>query len=125
MEWMEGGCHCGDVRFKVGVTHLKALDCNCSICTMKGFLHLIVPADRFQLLSDQEALALYTFNTGTAKHYFCGRCGISSFYVPRSHPDGFDVNVRCLDNLDLKSWQITPFAGNSWEENIDSIKGFQ
>jgi len=105
-----GGCHCGRVRFEVDApAQLEVLDCNCSICRMTGFLHLIVPAQRFRLLSGEDALAEYTFNTGAAKHRFCRHCGIKSFYIPRSHPDGVDVNARCLDAGSVQSLRVTPF----------------
>ena len=106
----QGGCHCGRVRFEVdAAANPDVLDCNCSICRMTGFLHLIVPAARFRLLVGQDALVEYTFNTGTAKHRFCRHCGIKSFYVPRSHPDGFSVNARCLDDVALATLNIIPF----------------
>lgn len=93
-----GGCHCGAVRFEVDApAHLRLLDCNCSMCRMTAFQHLIVPASRFRLTQGAEFLSEYTFNTGTAKHRFCRRCGVKSFYIPRSHPDGYSVNARCLD----------------------------
>ena len=93
-----GGCHCGAVRFEVEVPgDVEVEDCNCSICRMTGFLHLIVPASRFRLLAGEDSLATYRFNTGVAQHRFCRVCGIKSFYVPRSNPDGIDVNLRCLD----------------------------
>lgn len=93
-----GGCHCGAVRFEVDApAQLKLLDCNCSMCRMTAFQHLIVPASRFRLTQGAEHLSEYTFNTGTAKHRFCRRCGVKSFYIPRSHPDGYSVNARCLD----------------------------
>ena len=105
-----GGCHCGRVRFEVDASaDVEALDCNCSICRMTGFLHLIVPAARFRLLSGRDDISEYTFNTGAAKHLFCRHCGIKSFYVPRSHPDVIDVNVRCLDAGTLTSLRVTPF----------------
>jgi hypothetical protein len=105
-----GGCHCRRVRFEVDApARIEALDCNCSICRMTGFLHLIVPAARFRLLQGADALAEYTFNTGLAKHRFCRHCGVKSFYVPRSHPDGFDVNVRCLDPGTVEAVDVTPF----------------
>jgi hypothetical protein len=105
-----GGCHCGRVRFEVDApADIAALDCNCSICRMTGFLHLIVPATRFRLLSGADALGEYTFNTGAAKHRFCRYCGIKSFYIPRSHPDGVDVNVRCLDAGSVASIDISAF----------------
>jgi hypothetical protein len=94
----QGGCHCGRVRFEVDApATIDALDCNCSICRMTGFVHLIVPASRFRLVTGADALVEYTFGTGIARHQFCRVCGVKSFYVPRSNPDGVDVNVRCLD----------------------------
>lgn len=122
--WREGGCHCGSVRFRVRDRFESLLDCNCSICTKKGFLHLIVPADDFTLLSSPDAMTLYQFNTKTAKHWFCSTCGISPFYVPRSHPDGFDVNARCLDDFDLSRFQVQAFDGDNWEQHIDTIAGY-
>ena len=111
-----GGCHCRRVRFEVDApADIEALDCNCSICRMTGFLHLIVPAARFRLLSGEDALSEYTFNTGAAKHRFCKVCGVKSFYIPRSHPDGVDVNVRCLDAGTIASLKIVPFDDNDRE----------
>jgi hypothetical protein len=105
-----GGCHCRRVRFEVDApAALDVLDCNCSICRMGGFLHLIVPATRFRLLSGVDDLTQYTFNTGAAKHRFCRVCGIKSFYIPRSHPDGVDVNARCLDPGTVTAMTVTPF----------------
>jgi hypothetical protein len=122
MEVYEGGCHCGRVRFRVEVEGLEALDCNCSICKKKGFLHLIVSRERFTLLRGEDALAIYTFNTGIAKHTFCKTCGIHPFYTPRSHPDGVDVNVRCLDGDALERFSVKPFDGVNWERNVDAIR---
>lgn len=117
-----GGCHCGRVRFEVEApAAIEALDCNCSICAKAGFLHLIVPRERFRLLSGEADLATYTFNTGAAKHLFCRVCGIKSFYVPRSHPDGVDVNVRCLDPATRVSLAVTPFDGRRWEDAAGSL----
>ncbi|MFD0738906.1 GFA family protein [Lysobacter koreensis] len=111
-----GGCHCRRVRFEVDApADLEVLDCNCSICRMTGFLHLIVPASRFRLMSGGGELADYTFNTGAAHHLFCRHCGIKSFYVPRSHPDGFDVNARCLDDGSVASLQVSAFDDNDRE----------
>lgn len=120
---IEGGCHCQAVRFVVQVPEpLAAKACNCSICEPCGFLHLIVPAGDFQLHTDWEALTLYQFNSGVAKHWFCKTCGIKSFYRPRSHPDGISVNARCLDGVDLRELDITPFDGRNWEQNVASIQ---
>ena len=89
-----GGCHCGAVRFEVDApARLLVHDCNCSICAMSGFQHLIVPGSRFRLLAGADALTEYTFNTGVARHLFCRRCGVKSFYEPRSNPDGYSVNA--------------------------------
>jgi hypothetical protein len=101
------------VRFEIDApVRLEVLDCNCSICRMTGFLHLIVPASRFRLLSGAEDLSEYTFHTGTARHLFCRHCGVKSFYVPRSNPDGFDVNVRCLDEGSIEHMTIASFDDN-------------
>ena len=98
MSTLSGGCHCGAVRFEVEVdeTPIPLLDCNCSMCSATGFLHLIVPADRFRLLSGADNLGEYRFGERIARHLFCKTCGIKSFYVPRSHPDGYSVSARCL-----------------------------
>jgi hypothetical protein len=102
-----GGCHCGRVRFEVlAPARIEVEECNCSICTKAGFLHLIVPAERFELISGREWLQSYRFNTGTADHLFCRHCGIKSFYVPRSHPDGYSVNARCLDECTVESMTV-------------------
>ena len=112
---MEGGCHCGRVRFRVTADLDGVTICNCSICAKKGIWHLIVPPERFELLRGKDDLTTYTFNTGAAKHTFCKHCGIHPFYVPRSDPDKIDVNARCLDDFDEAS--ITPkrFDGRNWE----------
>ena len=117
---LTGGCHCGAVRFSVlAPASVEVEDCNCSICRMTGFLHLIVPASRFTLEQGEDALTTYTFGTGVAQHRFCSRCGIKSFYVARSNPDGFDVNVRCLDAPpDLT---VVPFDGVHWEEHAAAL----
>ena len=119
-----GGCHCGRVRFEVDApAELQVDECNCSMCTRTAYLHLIVPADRFRITGGEDALALYTFNTGTAKHYFCSVCGIKPFYVPRSHPDGWSVNVRCLDAGTVKSLRVRAIDGRNWERQYPEGHG--
>jgi hypothetical protein len=112
----QGGCHCGRVRFRVRADLGTTTECNCSICSKKGFLHLIVPVADFETIQGQEELTTYRFNTGVARHTFCRTCGIHPFYVPRSDPDKIDVNVRCLDGVDLSQLRPEPFDGRNWEE---------
>jgi hypothetical protein len=104
------------VRFRVKADLDRATECNCSICIKKGFIHLIVPPEDFELLSGQAEVASYRFNTGTARHHFCRTCGIHSYYVPRSDPDKIDVNARCLDGVDPRTLRPAPFDGRNWEE---------
>ena len=118
----KGGCHCGAVRFDVQApADIKATHCNCSICNATGFLHLIVEGDKFNLLTGADHLSEYTFNTRQAKHFFCKTCGVKSFYIPRSHPDGYSVNVNCLDKASITSLTIEEFDGANWEANIHKI----
>lgn len=120
--WKKGGCHCGAVRWEAETDDAIVADaCNCSICAMTGFLHVIVPAARFRLLTDPGALSTYTFNTGIAKHLFCKTCGIKSFYVPRSNPDGYSLNLNCMNRADFRSIEIRPFDGQNWEANADAL----
>jgi hypothetical protein len=111
-----GGCHCGRVRFEVEAPpRLEVLDCNCSMCSKTAYLHLIVAKAQFRLLMGADTLTDYRFNTGAARHLFCSVCGIKSYYVPRSHPDGYSVNARCLDDIALLELVVTPFDGRHWE----------
>ena len=121
-DWKQGGCHCGGVRFKVRIhPNQSALECNCSICSKKGFINLIAEAHDFVLLQGEELLATYRFNTQTAAHRFCTRCGIHPFSRPRSHPGCFDVNARCLDE-GFDDISVVPFDGVNWEESVASIQ---
>jgi len=111
-----GGCHCQRVRFEVQApAELVLYECNCSICAMVGYQHLIVKAEAFRLLQGAESLSQYRFNTGAARHLFCAVCGIKSYYVPRSHPDGISVNARCLDVGTVRKRSLLPFDGQHWE----------
>lgn len=119
-----GGCHCGRVRFEViAPKRLRVSDCNCSICSKAGYLHLVVPADRFKLLSGSDTLRTYSFNTHTARHLFCSVCGIKSFYVPRSHPDGISVNARCIDSETIEELTVTSLNGREWEAQYPKGRG--
>jgi hypothetical protein len=119
-----GGCHCGRVRFEVmAPANIEVGECNCSMCSKTGYLHLVVPAAQFKLLSGEDALTSYQFNTKTAKHLFCSHCGIKSFYVPRSHPDGFSVNVRCLDEGTFEITGVRKIDGRNWEQHYPAGRG--
>ena len=116
-----GTCHCGAVAFEVEApSPLRVQECNCSICAKSGFLHLIVPRSRFRVLRGEENLTTYTFNTGVARHTFCRTCGVKAFYVPRSNPDGMDINVRCLDPVP-DGFVVEPFDGQNWEANAPTL----
>jgi hypothetical protein len=118
MQICSGGCHCGRVKFEIEIPgKITVHRCSCSICQKSGYLHLIVPSDRFKLLSGQEDLRDYRFHTGVARHLFCGFCGIKSFYVPRSHPESFSVNLNCLDLPDELDVTIEAFDGRNWSKN--------
>ncbi|MGD9021033.1 MAG: GFA family protein [Lysobacterales bacterium] len=113
-----GGCHCGKVKFEVEVpASVTVHRCNCSICRKSGYLHLIVPGGRFRLLSGQDELSEYRFHTGVARHLFCSTCGIKPFYVPRSHPDSFSINLNCVDLPETVAVTIEEFDGRNWSES--------
>ena len=93
-----GGCHCGAVRYRVRLDDPAiAHRCSCSICVATGFIGIIVPENAFELVAGDGTLSEYRFNTGVARHWFCARCGVKSFYRPRSNPDGYNINLNCLE----------------------------
>ena len=118
MTTLAGGCHCGAVRFEVDApaAPIPLLDCNCSMCSASGFLHLIVAGGAFRLLRGADNLTEYRFGERIARHLFCKTCGVKSFYVPRSHPDGWSVNARCLDGYYDLDFAIEAFDGRNWDE---------
>ena len=117
MVTLGGGCHCRAVRFEAAVARqVEILDCNCSICAMTGFRHLIVPHANFRLLSGEAALVHYRFGTGAADHLFCGACGVKSFYQPRSHPGAWSLNLNALDDVSALRVTARSFDGRNWEK---------
>lgn len=117
----QGSCHCGLIKFTVDAPEVLEADlCNCSICKKSGFLHLIVPKSKFNLLSGEESITTYKFNSGIAQHTFCKVCGVKAFYIPRSNPDGVDININCLDSSP-KGVNISEFDGENWEKNAASL----
>jgi len=120
--WRDGACHCGAVRFAARLPDaITAQECNCSICAMTGFLHIIVPDNQFRIVSGEKNLNEYRFNTGVARHLFCKTCGVKPFYVPRSNPNGWSVNLRCLDRADFAAITIEPFDGRHWEDHAAAL----
>lgn len=120
----KGSCHCGAVTIEIHApAEIEALECNCSMCERTGFLHLIVAKNDFRLVCGTDSIATYTFNTRVAQHYFCKACGCKPFYVPRSNPDGYSVNVRCLDKSTIKNLTVRPFDGQNWEANAAHLAG--
>ena len=118
----KGGCHCGQVTFEIeGPADVSAAKCNCSICEMCGFLHFFVSRTNFRLLTGEDGITTYTFNSGVAQHTFCKTCGIKSFYLPRSPPEGISVNVNCLDPSTIASLDVQPFDGKNWEQNVAEL----
>jgi hypothetical protein len=117
-----GGCHCGAVRFEAELPErVEAQSCNCSMCEKLGFIHIIVPESRFRITAGQDAITTYTFNTGVAKHTFCQVCGVKAFYRPRSNPDGWSVNARCLDDPKALDIEVEAFDGRNWEAHAASL----
>src|SRR5438874_4308254 len=117
LEQRAGGCHCGRVRFQARVDLDLLSQCNCSICTKKGILHLPIAPDDFELIKGKNALTAYIFGTGVAQHTFCSHCGMHAFYIPRSQPDRITVNARCLYDIDAPSLRPTRFFdGRHWED---------
>ena len=120
----QGGCHCGRVRFEVmAPAAIEVGDCNCSMCSKTGYLHLVVKKEQFKLVSGENVLTNYQFNTRTANHLFCSHCGIKSFYVPRSHPDGYSVNARYLDEGTVTGMTLRKIDGKNWEKHYPAGRG--
>ncbi len=75
-----------------------------------------MPKSRFKIIKGENDLTHYQFNKKIADHMFCKHCGVKPFYIPRSNPDGYSVNARCLDewgNIPFKI--VEPFDGKNWE----------
>jgi hypothetical protein len=116
-----GGCHCKSVVFQVeSPSDLVVHKCNCSICHIKQNHHFIIPENSFLLISGQDKLTEYRFNTHAAVHYFCSVCGVESFYRPRSNPNGYGINIYSIDTSPATSISYTEFDGINWEESMKS-----
>jgi len=120
MKTYRGSCHCGRVQFEVTTELTRVSECNCSICRRKGYLHHMVPPERFRLLQGENHLTTYQFGTGRARHQFCRHCGVAAFYRPRLEPANYMINARCLDDVDLNTVERVSFDGRSWEARADA-----
>jgi len=123
MPMHSGQCHCGDVKFSFeSAATMPVTLCNCSVCNMTGYQHVFIPQDEVTI-EGKDNLSLYTFNSGEAKHLFCKKCGIKPLYIPRSHPESYSINLRCVTSGTLSAGEITEFDGQNWEANIDQLRG--
>ena len=95
----EGSCHCGEVKFRAILDLDKSIVCDCSICRKKGSIISRADDSGFELLTSLDELSVYTFNKNIAKHYFCPKCGVHPFHHPRSYPELWGINVRCLKGV--------------------------
>ena len=117
----QGSCHCGAIQFEIEAPDaIEVENCNCSICSKSGYLHLILPVQKFKLIKGSESLSCYAFNSGIAKHTFCKVCGVKPFYTPRSNPDGIDINVNCIDTRPEKI-TVVDFDGQNWEQHAHNL----
>ena len=118
-----GSCHCGRVRFEVEAQIDYVRACDCSICRRRGALNHRVPRNKLRLLTPWEELTLYQWGSRTAQDYFCPTCGLLPFRRP-SDPtpaeraqgveasDGWAVNVRCLEAVDLDAIPVRRIHGS-------------
>ena len=111
----KGGCHCGTVRFRFTMPEGPVIRrCNCTICAMKGVVMLDVPMADLEITSGEDALTLYTFGSGQAKHRFCSKCGIHPFHQLRSEPDHYGLNLACIDGMTIYDFpEVEVFNGQS------------
>jgi len=117
-----GSCHCKQIQFEVkGEDNIKVLDCSCSICSIINYKHYVVSKSQFKLIKGKNHLTTYKFNTKLAKHLFCKKCGIKSFYIPRSHPNSISVNLNCINSNTINKVKVIKFDGKNWEKNISKI----
>jgi hypothetical protein len=122
MAIQRGGCHCGAVRFEVEEQVGAVTICNCSICTMTGYLHWEVAPENFRLVAGDDAILTYEFGTRTAKHHFCRACGISAFRRSRVNPEAIDVNARCVEGVDIEALEVHRFDGQNWEQAAAALR---
>jgi len=109
---LKGKCHCGKIKFQLSCNLTDLKRCNCSHCRRKGFVMTTAKLDQFKLISGEENLKIYQWNSKIAKHYFCKKCGVNTHHQRRSKPDEYGVNVGCLEGFNM-----------DWIENIKYTEG--
>lgn len=107
---IDGACHCGTVRFHVRLTDglNTARRCTCSYCRMRGAIAVSTELDGIDITAGEDALTLYQFNTRSAKHYFCSKCGIYTHHQRRSNPRQYGVNAACLAGVSPFDFESVP-----------------
>ena len=119
----KAGCHCGAVKLEFEAPKtMEMLLCNCSICDIHGFQHIQVPQEDVTFLSGKDRLTQYSFGSHIAKHTFCSICGVKPLYQPRSHPETYSINYRCIEPGTLEISTTIKFDGRNWEDNVASIR---
>ena len=118
-----GSCHCGAVQFEfLAPADAPVTICNCSICGLSAYQHIFVPKSDLNFTRGQDVLTEYRFETKQAVHMFCKTCGIKPLYQPRSHPDQWSVNLRCVISGTLSPKQRIKFDGQNWEASIAGLR---
>lgn len=118
----KASCHCQKVQiFFEAPAEVPVTLCNCSICARAGYQHVFVAQEKATIMGDSN-LITYTFGTHAAKHFFCQNCGVKPFYIPKSHPESYSVNFRCVDGDTLKISETIEFDGQNWDKNIDKLR---
>lgn len=135
MEQAEGSCHCGAVRFRVKLSNglRSARRCTCSLCRMRGAVAVSADLDDLEILQGEDALTLYQYNTKTAKHYFCSKCGVYTHHQRRSNPDQYGINAACLEGVspfDFEEVLVTdgvnhPSDGNRQGSGVVGVLKFE
>lgn len=102
--------HCGSVQFELSLPNglVDPRRCDCSMCRRRGAIVASIPLDGIKVIKGSELLSLYQFNTKTAKHYFCSKCGIYTHHQRRSNPQQYGFNVACLEGVNPLTLENVP-----------------
>ncbi len=109
---LQGSCHCKSVVFEIPFDgeFEKVRRCDCSFCSKRWAAVASVPVEELKVIKGEDKLSLYTWNTNTAKHYFCAVCGIYTHHQRRSNPQEFGVNLACFDIVNTRDFMDVPFT---------------